>query len=341
MAPTAAGSLGSHGPGSSDDNRNTRRRLDTFSGPEDEQARSAVLLRFPCEQYHKMPADNRPVTIHCKAGSTSVRLALLSDIKRMASSMRLTVPVGASKQLLLSANPNPLKTGRLKDNLHLCGENWLTSLKFSSLIEMTKVHSSSQRSTLARMSSASKIEEMELENRCSNLLLLEAGKHLPLFNLSCLSLLFLLMCCNVFSLKPTRPMCDGRPLASLLFRRLAGRGAFLCGFPFRWVPHFVLSLTRSVPLHDSTSCSREDSLDECERPCDTLFCLLFSAPWLRCNYSILVQETQSAKDLDLTCFTTFPFVADCVSFTRTGLLIPVGWALFWVTSTSVIRKKDD
>ena len=48
----ATGSLGSHGPGSSDDSRNTRSRLDTFSSPEDEHARSAVLLRFPCEQCH-------------------------------------------------------------------------------------------------------------------------------------------------------------------------------------------------------------------------------------------------------------------------------------------------
>ena len=39
-------------PGSSDDNRNTRRRLDTFFSPEDEHARSTVLLQFPCEQYH-------------------------------------------------------------------------------------------------------------------------------------------------------------------------------------------------------------------------------------------------------------------------------------------------
>ena len=79
---------GSHGPGSSDDNRNTRRRLDTLSSPKDEQPRSAVLLRFLCEQYHKgitkwidnpweesnMPACNKLVRIHCKAGSVSVRL---------------------------------------------------------------------------------------------------------------------------------------------------------------------------------------------------------------------------------------------------------------------------
>ena len=44
---------GSHGPGSFSDNRNTRRRLDISPNPDDEHARSAVLLRFPCEQYHK------------------------------------------------------------------------------------------------------------------------------------------------------------------------------------------------------------------------------------------------------------------------------------------------
>ena len=86
---------GSHGPGSSDDNRNTGRRLDTSSSPEDEHARSAVLLRFPCEQFHKgitkwinnlweasnMSAHNKPVRIHCKAGSMSVRLVFESRSK--------------------------------------------------------------------------------------------------------------------------------------------------------------------------------------------------------------------------------------------------------------------
>ena len=35
------------------------------------------------------------------------------------------------------------------------------------------------------------------------------------------------------------------------------------------------------------------------------------------------------------------YVADCVLFTRTALLIPVVWASFWVTSTSAIQKNDD
>ena len=70
---TAPQPQGPHGPGSSDDNRNTRRRLDISSLLADEHARSAVLLPFPSEQYHKgitkwitnlweesnMPADNK------------------------------------------------------------------------------------------------------------------------------------------------------------------------------------------------------------------------------------------------------------------------------------------
>ena len=86
----------------------------------------------------------------------------------------------------------------------------------------------------------------------------------------------------------------------LLFAAWRVEAPFFRGFPFRWVLHFVLSLTRGVVLHDSASCSMEDSLDECGRPCDTLSCLLFSALWLRCNQSILVQETQSAEDTDMT-----------------------------------------
>ena len=39
----------------------------------------------------------------------------------MVFRMKLTVPFAASKQLLLSAKPNPLKTERLENILHLCG----------------------------------------------------------------------------------------------------------------------------------------------------------------------------------------------------------------------------
>ena len=173
---------------------------------------------------------------------------------------------------------------------------------------MTKVHSSSQRSMLAHMSSALKIEETELENWCSNLPLLEMDNCLPLLHLTCLFLVFLVKCCNGFSLRPTMSVCDGRLIASLPFCRLACRGALFRDFPFRWVLHFVLSLTRGVTVHETASCPREVSLYECGRPRDALSCF-FSALWLRCNQSILVQETQSAKDIDMTCSKMFPIKA--------------------------------
>ena len=196
---STARSLGSHGPGSSDDIRNTRRRLDTFSSIEDEQSRSAVLLRFPFEQYNRritkridnlweesnVPACNKPVRfiakqVPCQSGlflkhEPNVR-TLLFNFRMMVSHMQLTVASAVPIQISLSANPNQLKTERSENNLRLCGENWLTILKFSSLMEMTKVHSSSQRSMLAHKSSASKIEETDLDNRFSNLLRLEADK---------------------------------------------------------------------------------------------------------------------------------------------------------------------
>ena len=92
---TATGSLGSHGPGSSDDNRSTRRRLDTFSSPEDEHARSVVLQRFPFERCREgvsawinnfwattnVPALSKPTRIHCKTGSLSARLVFETRAK--------------------------------------------------------------------------------------------------------------------------------------------------------------------------------------------------------------------------------------------------------------------
>ena len=208
------------------------------------------MLRLNCEQYHKGITkwiDNlwenptcQPTTnlsefiakqVLCRSGlflkhEPNVKTLLL-DIKMMVSPMQLTVPSAAPIQISLSANPNQLKTERLENNLRLCGENCLTNSKFSSLMEMTKVHSSSQRQTLAHMSSASK----DLENRCSNLLLLEADKLLHLLHLSCLFLVFLLKCCNVFSLKPTGLMCDGRAPRLPAFSPPGGSRRLFLRFP--------------------------------------------------------------------------------------------------------------
>ena len=48
-------------------------------------------------------------------------------------------------------------------------------------------------------------------------------------------------------------------------------------------------------MHDATSCSREDSLNERVGPCDTLSCFFFSALWLQRSQSILVQENSQRR----------------------------------------------
>ena len=112
---TGSTAAGSHGPGSSSDNRNTRRRLDISSNPADELARSAVLLRFPCEQYHKGLRSGSPIfeknptcqptinllrfivrQVPCRPGlylkhEENVKTLLLV-LKMMVLLMRLTVP---------------------------------------------------------------------------------------------------------------------------------------------------------------------------------------------------------------------------------------------------------
>ena len=77
-------------------------------------------------------------------------------------------------------------------------------------------------------------------------------------------------------------------------------------------------------MHDATRCSREDSLYECGRPCDVLSCLFFSALCLQQSQSSFVQEIQSAKNIDLTCFKTLPIkAATCLPVGPMSLEWPV------------------
>ena len=233
-------------------------------------------------QCSKNPSEFIAKQVPCRPDSYSKQEAsvrtLWPYVKMMVCPMKLTVLSAAPKQLSRYANPNHLKTERSGSNLRLCGECWPNSSKFSSLMEMTKVHLLPQRSMLVHKFSASEVEETELENLCSNLHLLEVVSCSLLLHLTCVFLVFLVKCCDGSPLKPALPMCDGRrPFAFPLFRRLVGRGTLFRGFPFRWVLHLALSLTRSITVHDATLYSREDPLYDCGRPCDNLSCLFFTA----------------------------------------------------------------
>ena len=186
-----------------------------------------------------MPAYNKPVRNHCKAGSVSVRLVFETRAKCQDFVDRCKddgIPFAIDSPFCCTNTNEDREIGNLFAPLRRELSDQLKLLFLDGDDEWM----------LAHKSSASKIAETGSENRFSNLLLLEADKHLPFLHLTCVFLVFLVNCYNGSSLKPVRPMCDGRSLASPLFRPLAGRGALFRGFSFRWVLHFVLSLTRSV-----------------------------------------------------------------------------------------------
>ena len=157
--------------------------------------------------------------------------SLFSDVRMMVFFLQVTVPSAAPRQLSQCVNPDQLKNERLENILSRCGKYWLTSLKFSFLMQMTKVYSSHLRSVLAQIPS--------IKDRTNGIgKPVFADKRSHLLHLICLFLVFSLRCHNGFSFRPTGLMCDGRSLASpfFFFRRLGGRGAFFLRF-FRWIFH--------------------------------------------------------------------------------------------------------
>ena len=178
---TATGSLRSHGPGSSDDNRNTRRRLDTFSSPEDDHARSAVLLRFPCEQHHtevtnwinnvweksNIPAYNKLVRIHCKTFSLSVRLAFETRAKCQDIVARYKDDCIPAKLIVHFCQSRTNIAVRQSKSL----EDREVGKQFAPVWKvLTQVPSLSLHLTSVHKLSASRIAETAWENQCSNLL---------------------------------------------------------------------------------------------------------------------------------------------------------------------------
>ena len=125
------------------------------------------------------------------------------DIKMMLSLVRLTAYSVLPRQLSWFAIPSHLKTGKLDGNLCNCGEP-LPSSKFSSLMEMTEVHSLSQHLMPVHKFSALRIVEMAVENLCSNLLPVEVDSYSLLLHLTCVFLVILMKFCSGLSLKPAR-----------------------------------------------------------------------------------------------------------------------------------------
>ena len=245
------------------------------------------------------------------------------DARMMVSPTKLIVHFATSESISQSASPSHLKTEKSENDLRLFRKLHPQNYKNSFQKAL------SQHSTYGHKFSVLRVAGTEWENQCSNLLHLETHRCLILLLLICVFLTFLMMHCDksfcklVIRLRIARPMCYGRPFASPLFRRLAGRGSSFRGFPFWWAMRFALSPARRLTLHDSVPRNREGSQYQCSRTHDTLYCLFCTALWLGQGQSVL-KQIQQTNDIDMTCCKILP--TKSVTCLQVGPVAPLGRA---------------
>ena len=140
-----------HGGPALDENRNTRRRLNKDTSPDDENVRCAVLLRFPSEQcltgmyaWRKKTLDptDQQERVHCKRGTKSARVVFTTRAKcddfvvrfkddSLPYSVNSLICIATSTILVRqSRSPEWREIGRL---LHRFGKLWLQNYKTISL----------------------------------------------------------------------------------------------------------------------------------------------------------------------------------------------------------------
>ena len=304
--------------------------------PKMNNRRSAVLLRFPCEQYHKgitkwinnlweesnVPARTTSLSefiakqVLCRSGlllkhEPNVKTLLFGYKDDGISLCNFYSPflLHQYKYLCPPIQIN-WRPERLESNVRLCGENWLNhqiNVLFPDRDDEGAfiIPALDTRSHVPQHQRSQKRSWKTGGQACSS----GSGQ---LFTLVALDMCVLGVSGEVLQ----RVISQAKqvnvwwpPFASSPCCRLACRGALFCGFPFRWFLHFALSLTRSIIVHVATPHSRVNPLSECSRPCDNLSFLCFTALWLQQSQSLLMQENQPGKDIDLTCFKTFPIKA--------------------------------
>ena len=168
----------------------------------------------------------------------------------MVSLMKLTVPSAVPKQQSRFANPKHLKTERSESNLRLCGEYWPNSSK------ILFPDGDDEGAFIVPLLDA-RSQVLSITDRRNGI-----GK--PGFKLASLG------SGQTFTL--VAPDLCGPGVSPEVLQRVLSQAAWRVGAPFSVVSrfdvfyNFVISLTRSVILHDATPCPMEDPQYECGRP---------------------------------------------------------------------------
>ena len=222
--------------------------------------------------------------------------------KMMASPLRSTPFCVLLKLLSWFAIQDQSKNVKLENNLCPCGELFADELR--TLFPEGDDQGPFVVPTLDARSQILSVKDRRngIGKLVFKLAPFEVDTHLPWCLLVCAFLVLLMKCCKGLSLKPARSGCDGRPFASPLFRRMAGRGALFRGFPFRWSLHIVLSVVHSIFTRAIRARCEDELLDVYIRPGNEAADFFFTAVWLQRSWSILIQDSQPARDLDSTCY---------------------------------------
>ena len=148
---------------------------------------------------------------------------------------------------MLHVNADQLKTERWENTLHLCGESWLTYLKIilldgddEGVFILPALDARSQILSIKdrRNGIGKSVFKLAPLDSGQTFSLVAPDLSIPGFSLE-------VFATGSFSSKQASCVMAAPP-ASPLFRRLAGRGVFFCGFLFRWVLHLVVYLIRGV-----------------------------------------------------------------------------------------------
>ena len=235
---------GSQDPGSCEEGRNTRRRLDKFSGPDDGNARCAVLLRFLCEQCHAgvsawlkktVATDDMPPRIHCQTGTTSARLVFnmrakcqkfVARCRDHGLSCSVDSPFCNTSATILvrhSKSPEDREIGRRFAPLWEVHKNISVNM-------IPKAISSIQPLISGHKSSTYTLAETELENQFFGFTLGKIKDSMSLL-LVCASLVSLMRCCVNLQVKQAIRLRIARQLCLFAAWRVE---AFFCGVPFWW-----------------------------------------------------------------------------------------------------------
>ena len=310
--------------------RNTRRGLGTFSNPDD--ARSAVFLQFPCEQFHagvstwldafvattKISVNNMPIRVHLKTGSLSARLVFetrakcqdfVARFKDDDFSYVVDCPFGRANASILvrqSFSPEYREFGRRFNPL------WeALAPKLQEIFTEKDAKCNFVVPALDVRAQVLSICDRRFGFGKPVFKLAPPG-HDQLFDVTALNLCEPYISDVVLQQNFWRSNHYGSDSRGQCVMAALSPPRLFAGFPIWWHMQIAFYLCRRLSLQDQVPYYREIDQTQCSRPYDTLICYFHTAIRLGKCQSILTQ-TQQSSDHNMFCHRVSPLSVEPLS----------------------------